>query len=96
MKLTQEQVEKLALLARLKLTPEEVERYAGQLTDILSYVEMLSEVDTEGVPETHQVTGLSNVVREDEVDMSLCKPEELLECSPLEKSQSQIRINRMM
>lgn len=96
MKLTKEQVEKLAHLARLKLTPEETLKFAGELTDILAYVEMLSECDTSGASETCQVTGLANVSREDEIDMSLCEAAELLECSPLPKQENQIRINRMM
>lgn len=96
MKLTKEQVEQLAHLARLQLSPEEVEGMAHDLTDILNYVDVLTELDTEGVPETTQVTGLSNVSRKDEVDLTLCKPDALLECSPLPKKQHQIAIKRMM
>jgi len=44
-----EWVNKIALLARLKLTEEEVELFSKQLGDILSFVEQLSELDTEGV-----------------------------------------------
>ena len=96
MKLTKEQVEKIAHLARLKLTPEEVERYTEQLTNILTYVDMVQELDTTGVPETSQVTGLMNATRIDEVKTDLCSPDELLECSPLPKADHQIRIKRMM
>jgi aspartyl-tRNA(Asn)/glutamyl-tRNA(Gln) amidotransferase subunit C len=96
MKLTKEQIEKLAQLCRLKLTPEEVEKFSGELTEILDYVEVLGELDTKGVKETAQVTGLANRVREDEIDMSLCEPGELLETSPLPKQDNQIKINRMM
>ncbi|MBU0981087.1 Asp-tRNA(Asn)/Glu-tRNA(Gln) amidotransferase subunit GatC [Patescibacteria group bacterium] len=96
MKLTKEEVEKLAHLARMKLTPEEVSKYSEQLTDILDYVQMLSELDTKGVPETSQVTGLSNVTREDEIKMDLCKPEELLKCSPLPVANRQIRVKRII
>lgn len=96
MKLTQDDVRRLAHLARLNLTQEEVERLANELTDILNYVDMLTEVDTEGVPETSQVTGLSNVTRPDEIDQSLCEPDALLETSPLPKRDHQIRIKRMM
>lgn len=96
MKLTKEQVEKIAQLARLQLTEEEMERYAGQLTDILTYVEVLKELDTTGVPETSQVTGLMNVTRKDEARGVLATPDELLECSPLEKTDHQIRIKRIM
>lgn len=96
MKLTKAQVEHIAKLAKLKLTDEEVERFAHQLTDILSYVEMLKELDTSGVPETCQVTGLSNVTREDETRAPICTPDELLDCSPLPKLDHQIRIKRIM
>lgn len=96
MKLTKEDVQKIAHLARLKLSDEEVERFSGQLTDILDYVDVLKELDTEGVEESSQVTGLSNVTRKDEIDMELCQPDELLEQSGLEKVDHQIRINRMM
>jgi aspartyl/glutamyl-tRNA(Asn/Gln) amidotransferase C subunit len=97
MKLTKEQVEKLAELCRLKLSPEELERMTTQMGDILEYVAMLSELDTDGVPETSQVTGLSNVQREDRVENELCEdPTELLATSQLPKQENQIRIKRMM
>lgn len=96
MKLTQDDIRKLAHLARLKLTEEEVERLAGQLTDVLDYVDVLAELDTDDVVETSQVTGLSNVSRPDVVDRSLCDPAELLETSALPKQDGQIRIKRML
>jgi len=96
MKLTKEQVEHIAQLAKLKLTEEDVERLANQLTDILTYVDVLKELNTTGVPETSQVTGLSNVTRGDEVRPLLCTPDELLECSPLPKVDHQIRMKRVM
>ncbi|MEK9159178.1 MAG: Asp-tRNA(Asn)/Glu-tRNA(Gln) amidotransferase subunit GatC [Patescibacteria group bacterium] len=96
MKLTKEQVEKIAQLARLQLTEEEMERYAGQLTEILNYVDVLKELDTTGVPETSQVTGLTNVTRKDESRGVLATSDELLDCSPLEKTDHQIRIKRIM
>jgi len=96
MQLTTEQVKKIAQLARLELTPEEMERYAGQLTDILTYAELLKELDTNAVAETSQVTGLSNVTREDVVGAPLCTPDELLECSPLPKDEHQIRVKRVL
>ena len=96
MKLTKEQVEKLAQLARLNLTPEETERFSGELTDILEHVAVLGELDTSGVAETAQVTGLANVVREDEVTKGFCDGDALLEASPFEKQDHQIKIKRMM
>ncbi len=96
MQLTHDDVRRLAQLARLKLTDEEVDRLSKQLTDILSYVDMLREVDTSGVPETSQVTGLVTVTRPDMVDANLATPDDLLECSPLPKQDHQIRIKRIM
>ncbi len=65
--LTTEEVKKIASLARLNLTEEEIELYRGQLSLILDYVGQLKEVDTDGVEPTRQVTGLQNVTREDVV-----------------------------
>ncbi len=96
MQLTHDDVRRLAQLARLKLTDSEVDRLSKQLTDILSYVDMLREVDTSGIPETSQVTGLVTVTRPDVVDANLATPDELLECSPLPKQDHQIRIKRIM
>ena len=67
MKLTKKEVEHIALLARLGLTEAEMEKYAGELSSILDYVEQLKEVDTDGVEPTAQVTGLENVMRADEI-----------------------------
>ena len=66
-KLTREDVLKLARLARLDLSDEEVEEYQRELSAILQYVEQLSEVDVDGLKPTNQVTGLINVMRPDEI-----------------------------
>ncbi len=96
MKLSKEQIEKLAQLARLTLTEEEKARYSTQLTSILDYVEILKELDTKGVAETSQVTGLVNVTRPDEIGKTLATPDELLDCSPLPKTEHQIRVKRIL
>lgn len=96
MQLSKEQVKRLAHLARLKLTEKEIEQYQSELGDILSYVEIIKELNTEGVPETSQVTGLSMVSREDEARGILATPDELLDCSPLLKLNHQIRIQRIL
>lgn len=70
MKLTKEEVLKLAKLSRLQLTDDEVEKYQEELSAILSYVQQLESVDTEGLDPTYQVTGLTsqdeNATRDDE------------------------------
>ncbi len=71
MALTLEQVRWVAHLARLELTPSELERMTHELGDILAYVEQLGQVDTEGVdPLTHPLP-VHNVFREDEPSRSL-------------------------
>ncbi len=65
MKLTVYEVEQIATLARLELSDNEKELYAKQLSVVFDYIGMLKEVNTDGVPETCQVTGLEDVVRED-------------------------------
>jgi aspartyl-tRNA(Asn)/glutamyl-tRNA(Gln) amidotransferase subunit C len=60
-------VEHVADLARLDLSEEEKDRYAGQLNAILKYAEKLNELDTDGVEPTSHVLPLANVMREDEV-----------------------------
>jgi len=67
MALTKEDVLKVAQLARIELTEEEVKRFQQQLSDIFGYVDQLQEVDTKGIEETAQVTGLENVFRPDEI-----------------------------
>src|SRR3990167_757962 len=67
-KITEAEVRKVASLARLDLSDKEVETYTEQLSAILGYVGELQNVDTDNVKITSQVTGLSNVMREDKVE----------------------------
>jgi aspartyl-tRNA(Asn)/glutamyl-tRNA(Gln) amidotransferase subunit C len=62
-----EQVKKVALLARLELTPQEEEKFTTQLGSILGYVEQLNEVDVSNVPPTTRAIDVSNVTRQDEL-----------------------------
>lgn len=82
--MTIDEVKKIAGLARLELTNEELERYAGQLTMILEYVAKLNEVDTGDVPITSQVTGLSNVFREDAVQIYAVRDQLLAQAPEME------------
>jgi aspartyl-tRNA(Asn)/glutamyl-tRNA(Gln) amidotransferase subunit C len=59
------QVLHVAKLARLKLEDAEVDRMAGELSDILDHVETMNELDLEGVEPTSHVVDLTNVLRED-------------------------------
>ena len=67
MKLTAEQVQHVARLARLSIDPEATEKLAAELATILAYVDKLNEVDTEGVPPTSHAIALTNAFRDDVV-----------------------------
>ena len=71
MKITREEVQHVAKLARLELSATEVERMTGQLDAILSYVAKLDELDTSGVAVTTHTQNVVNAFREDEVRPSL-------------------------
>lgn len=81
--LTTDQVRHIAKLARLQLTDSETERYTGELTKIIGYIDLLSEVDTTGVEPTEQVTGLVNSLRPDTITEQIASPDALLATSAL-------------
>lgn len=65
MRLTPEEVNHIALLSRLELSPEERRRAEGELTQILNSFEKLGELDTQNVQPTSHVFPVVNVLRED-------------------------------
>ncbi|MBH8604664.1 Asp-tRNA(Asn)/Glu-tRNA(Gln) amidotransferase subunit GatC [Thermoactinomyces sp. CICC 10522] len=71
MTISKEQVQKVAALARLKLTEQEADQYTVQLSNILQFAEKLNELETEQVEPTSHVLPMANVLREDEVMPSL-------------------------
>jgi aspartyl-tRNA(Asn)/glutamyl-tRNA(Gln) amidotransferase subunit C len=79
--LTSLEVQKVALLGRLKLSEAEVADYTLKLGQVLGYVEVLNEVDTENVEPLVHAVELSNVFRADEVRPSL-PPGEALANAP--------------
>ena len=66
-----EQVLHVARLARLRLSDEEVERMADELSSILEHVERINELDLDGVEPTSHVVDVENVLRPDEPRPSL-------------------------
>src|SRR3954454_17521691 len=94
-KLTRDDVLKLAQLARLELTDEEVEEYTRELSEILQYVEQLGDVDVSGLKQTNQVTGLINVTRDDEIKDYGYQPLDLLKNVPAVED-NQIKAKRMI
>lgn len=69
--LSSNDIKKLAQLARLKLTAAECKKFQQDIAEILRYVEQLNEVDIDGVEPTSQITGLINVLRDDEPKQGL-------------------------
>ena len=66
MGIDREEVEHIAMLARLTIAEGEKELFSEQLSQILNLVNQLREVDTQGVPQTSSILTQSNVLREDE------------------------------
>ena len=71
MKVTKKDLENVAVLSRLRVPEDEQETYIQQMDAILTYMDNLSEVDTENVKPTTYALPMSNVFREDEVKPSL-------------------------
>lgn len=76
MRISREEVEHVAKLARLEITEAEKEAFSKQLSDILSYFQQIKAIDTQGVEPTATVLEQTNVFREDQV-----RP-----CLPVEKA----------
>ncbi len=93
--LTRDDVLKLARLARLSVTDDEIEKYRAELSEILKYVEQLQSVDVTGLKPTTQVTGLKNVMREDEIVDYGVSPDDLLRGVPHVEGR-QIKVKRMI
>jgi len=94
-KLSTDDVLKLARLARISLTDDEVAEFSDELSAILQYVEQLSTVDVSGLKPTNQVTGLTNVMREDVVKSYGYKPQDLLKNVP-KTQDNMLKVKRML
>lgn len=93
--LSRDDVLKLARLARLDLTDDEVSEFTSELAEILKYVEQLDGIDTKDLLPTSQVTGLVNVTRPDQVCDYGYKPADLLKNVPAVQD-NQIKVPRMI
>ena len=81
MKITKAEVLHVADLARLDLDEASIDRFAGQIGNILEYVAKLNEVDTEGIQPTSHAISITNVFREDQQRQPLDR-EKALENAP--------------
>jgi aspartyl-tRNA(Asn)/glutamyl-tRNA(Gln) amidotransferase subunit C len=66
MKITKEEVLYVTHLARLDLDAESIEKFAGQIDEILGYIEKLNQVDTRNIKPTSHAIFLTNAFREDQ------------------------------
>jgi aspartyl-tRNA(Asn)/glutamyl-tRNA(Gln) amidotransferase subunit C len=73
MSISRAEVEKVAMLARLTFSPEELELMTRQMSDILGYMELLSELDTEAVEPMAHALDVANAFRDDAVQPSLAR-----------------------
>jgi aspartyl-tRNA(Asn)/glutamyl-tRNA(Gln) amidotransferase subunit C len=67
--ITKKDLEHIAWLSRLELSEEDREKYTPKLNSVLDYFGELDKVDTEGVEPTYHVLALSNVFRDDEINL---------------------------
>ncbi len=91
MKLDRETVDNVARLARLGLSDTEKERMRDELAPILSYFDMLAELQTDQIPPTAQVITVQNLMRPDEVRPSLPPEAALLNAPDREGSFFRVR-----
>lgn len=91
MALTPNEVRHVARLARIALSPDDVERFTAQLSSILDHFSALAAVDTEGIEPTAHPLPLSNVMRDDEVAPSLPRSEVLANAPEQEDGYLRVR-----
>ena len=77
MRLSLKDVEHIADLAKLELSPEEKDQFRGQLSAILDHAAVLQQVDTSAIPPSATISPLQNVMREDEAEPSLASEDVL-------------------
>jgi aspartyl-tRNA(Asn)/glutamyl-tRNA(Gln) amidotransferase subunit C len=93
-KIDRQMVEHIAELAKLQLTEQEIDLYAGQLSAILEYAERLQAVDTDAIPPTASVLPLRNVLRPDVVKPSLSRDEAL--ANTADATEDQFRVEAVL
>ena len=93
--ITRDDVLHLAQLSSLELSESEIDNLQADLGNIIGYINKLSELDTTGIEPTYQVTGLSNVWRNDEIINYGVTREELLARAP-EQTDFQVKVPKVL
>lgn len=94
-KLTDQSILHLARLSRLSLNKSELEQFKEEFNKILTYIEQLSAVDVKGLKPTSQVTGMVNIMRDDEIIDYGEPAEELLKNAP-DQLDGQFKVKRVL
>ena len=88
-------VRHLAQLSSLGLSDDEVEILRQDLDNILGYISQLDELSVDNIEPTYQVTGLENIWRDDEVEVSEIDPHELVWLAP-ESMNDQVKVPKVL
>lgn len=97
-KLTRADVERIAALARLKLSDAEITLFVHQLGDILTYAEQLQQVDTSGVPPTAHIAVPSTLapLRDDQPQPSLDRDVVLSQAPDADRTRGLLKVPRVL
>lgn len=94
-KITKDTVKDMARLGGLELTDDETDKFTADIERTLGYIDQLAELETDSIEPTYQVTGLTNVWRDDEVEAILPK-EELLRCAGENVAKAQVKVPKVL
>lgn len=101
-KITRDEVEKIAKLARIELNEREKAKFSRELSEILGYVEKIDKLVTKDIVGTSQVTGLENVYRKDlasgltHADKDSKKNQEIMMKNAPQKKDNYWRVNKVL
>lgn len=76
-KISKDLIDSLSKLAKINLTKEQEEKYAGEFSSVMDYMEEIKNLDVENIPETARVSDEGNILREDEIESSLSQEQAL-------------------
>lgn len=94
-KISKQDVEQIAALARLDLTESDIQKYQKELSAILDYIDLIGKVDTKNIKPTAQVTGLTDVVRKDEKIPSKLSRDDIFSNTP-DKKDGYIKVKAVL
>lgn len=94
--ISKQDIEHLAKLSNLKLEDAEVENLQEDLTNIIGYIEQLSELNTENIKPTYQVSDNQNIWRKDEIDNYNVNRDKLLDLAGDNVVDNQIKVPKVL